>query len=97
MPGEIDLRSRIVTRAFQHLYPTFSKLGVEHIDTDFDAVSRCIALQRDGRVGKSLYIAVRPPFWDEKTLLAQSLRAPAAPESVASFHGLLRPRPDEKP
>ena len=54
MPGEIDLRTRIVTRTFQHLHATLSKLGVEHMDAHFNAVGRCVALRWDSRVAKTL-------------------------------------------
>ena len=35
MPGEIDLRTRIVAAAFEHLYPAFPKLGVKDVGAAF--------------------------------------------------------------
>ena len=40
MAGEIDLRTRIVAAALQHLYAPFAKLGMKHIHADLQAMRR---------------------------------------------------------
>ena len=75
MAREVDLRAGIVARAFKHLHPTLTKLGVKDFAACRKAVRRRGFLGRHRRVGKAITAAGR--FGSRGISIGRPIAAPA--------------------